>query len=156
MKQRGINIQKIIIILMPLTWMAMIFYFSHQPAEQSAQLSGGIVSNLIEIFHLPVTEHLVRKAAHFSEYAVLGILVVNAVRMSVPKHFLWTSVLVCGLYSVTDELHQLFIPGRSCQFSDMLLDTAGSATGILLWWLVICLIKKRKQMLNGKNEEDQH
>ena len=156
MKQRGANIKKIIIILLPLAWMAMIFYLSHQPAEQSAELSGGIVANLIEIFHLPVTEHFVRKAAHFSEYAVLGILVVNAVRLFVSNHFLWTSVVVCSLYSVTDELHQLFIPGRSCQVSDMLLDTAGSAAGVLLWWLVICLMKKRKQVLRDKDEEGLH
>ena len=144
MKREGVSFGKLIMLLLPLAWMGIIFYFSHQPAEQSAELSNGLVSKLIEIFHLPFTDHFVRKSAHFSEYALLGIFTVNAMRLFFSKNSLWVALTVCSFYSVTDEIHQFFIPGRSCQFSDMLLDTAGSAVGIFLWWLIFYNLKNKK------------
>lgn len=150
MKREGFSFGKLIMLLLPLAWMGGIFYFSHQPAEQSAELSNGLVSKLIEIFHLPFTDHFVRKSAHFSEYALLGILTVNAMRLFFSKNSLWVALAVCSFYSVTDEFHQLFIPGRSCQFSDMLLDTAGSAVGIFLWWLIFYNLKNKKQLQSGE------
>lgn len=146
MKQKSFHFSEAVMVLLPLIWMGLIFYFSHQPAEQSAELSGGLVARLIEIFHLPFTEHFVRKAAHFTEYAVLGVLVFNAARVIFSGRCPWAALLVCGLYSVTDEVHQLFVPGRSCQLSDMLLDTAGAAVGILLWRLVLHLFGEKKRL----------
>ena len=149
MKRKSFSLGKLITLLLPLAWMVLIFCFSHQPAEQSAELSNGLVSKLIEIFHLPFTDHFVRKSAHYSEYALLGILTANAMRLYLSKNSSWAALAVCSFYSVTDEFHQLFIPGRSCQFSDMLLDTAGSAVGIFLCWLFFYIFKNKKRLQGG-------
>lgn len=145
-------IKKGVWLLLPCLWMVLIFYFSHQPAETSSELSGGLVAKLIEILHLPVTEHFVRKTAHFVEYTVLGILVANGVRVIFLKFRPWVAGFFCAFYSITDEVHQWFIPGRSCQLSDMLLDTAGAVTGVLLLWLLLLWAKRREFRRSPRRE----
>ena len=70
---------------------------------------------------------VLRKLAHAGEYAVLGALLLRAVR-SAP------AALVLGvLYAVSDELHQTFVPGRRGSAVDVLIDAVGVAAGVLLW-----------------------
>lgn len=144
MTDRRFDAKKIIALMLPLVWMLLIFYFSAQTAEDSAELSGGIVADLIAFLNITLSEHFVRKAAHFSEYAMLGFLTANAVRLNFSGSYPRIAVLICAFYSVTDEFHQIFVPGRSCQLSDMLLDTAGSVFGILIIWLFLHLLGRRK------------
>ena len=71
--------------------------------------------------------HLViRKGAHFTEYAVLAVLVANAIRM--PQRW-WIPIAFCALYALSDEIHQYFVPDRACRFLDVCIDTAGGAFG---------------------------
>lgn len=134
MQSSRFKLKKVIWFLLPAAWMILIFYFSSQSAEESAELSGGLLAKLTEIFNLPLTEHFLRKAAHFSEYMILGALVLNGIMRNFSKAYPQIAVLICALYSMSDEIHQHFIPGRSCQLSDMLLDTTGAALGVLLLW----------------------
>jgi hypothetical protein len=74
---------------------------------------------------------LLRKLAHASEYALLGLLLVRALG----RQYL---ALVLGIaYAVTDELHQHFISGRTGAPVDVAIDALGVALGVLLgrWWL---------------------
>ncbi|WP_427338140.1 VanZ family protein [Caloranaerobacter sp. DY30410] len=76
--------------------------------------------------------HIVRKFAHFGIYFVLGLLVTNAfVRSGVKgfKAFIF-SLAFCILYAVIDEIHQLFVPGRCAQVTDVLIDSVGAFGGI--------------------------
>ena len=117
--------------------MIVIFSFSAKTASDSTVESMFITTRLIKLFInnppqnlLDITETIVRKAAHFTEYAILGILMYNLFRsfnVSSKKSFF--AVAVCFLYAVSDEIHQYFVPGRACRFLDMLIDTAGSAFG---------------------------
>lgn len=77
---------------------------------------------------------LIRKAAHVSIYALLGICVYQTCRLEarVERGNVWIAVGICFLYACTDELHQLFSSGRSGQFDDVLLDSIGALLGILL------------------------
>ena len=70
---------------------------------------------------------VLRKLAHLSEYAVLGALLVRAVRR--PE----TAVLIGSAYAVTDEIHQLFVGGRHGSPVDWAIDTAGIVAGVLLF-----------------------
>lgn len=79
-------------------------------------------------------DHPVRKTAHAMEYAVLGLLTAGAyIRRgtSIRKGILvpWG---IATLYAASDEFHQLFVPGRSGQVSDVVLDSAGVLAGVLL------------------------
>ena len=73
---------------------------------------------------------------HFGEYFVFGALLANALRF----HFGWKRVVALAIciataYAITDELHQCFVPGRYCDFTDCIVDTVAaalSATGIAL------------------------
>ena len=135
----------VIIAWLPVAiWMAVVFFFSAQPAEESVVLSGGLTSWLVNISQsLPIPEaemHAlhgsVRKYAHFLVYLVLGLLVARALAKSrqLNRLTLLSALLVCVLYAVSDEVHQLYVPGRSGQVSDVLLDSAGSAVGIAFFF----------------------
>lgn len=124
-------------------WMTLIFFFSHQPATKSSELSTGITEKIAEVIIRAVPESkvnqvnlnfIIRKGAHFGVYMVLGILVANGLigcnRSKVSTILL--SLLICVLYAISDEVHQLFIPGRSGEVRDVLLDSGGALVGIVL------------------------
>jgi VanZ family protein len=79
------------------------------------------------------------KLAHFSEYAVFGILVVRAfyAYRVPPKRAVTVGILICAVYGATDEVHQLFTPGRSSEVWDFVADALGSTAGGLLWYAVV-------------------
>lgn len=115
----------------------VIFIFSSMPALDSNRQSGLIVNAITFLFpDLKNTTFLVtivRKSAHFLEYALLGFLTARAFRLS--KKSSWWSVLACAAYAGTDEFHQSFIPGRSAEPKDIALDTIGATFGVLVYWL---------------------
>ena len=86
--------------------------------------------------------HIFRKACHMTEYAVLALLCRRAIRGSM-KNFLpawrWDeaglALAIAFLYSASDELHQVFVPSRTGQISDVVVDVSGGALGLLLLWL---------------------
>ncbi len=86
--------------------------------------------------------YLFRKCAHLAEYSVLALLLWNAIRHShafKARRWLWSqaglALALVALYAGSDEFHQNFIPGRTGQFSDVLVDTAGGAVGLIVLWL---------------------
>lgn len=92
--------------------------------------------------------HYLRKAAHFSEYALLGFLSVCCVRFLHRKfpffqNKSWVLLLplpFCALTALADEGLQRFVPGRGGQLKDVLLDCCGAAFGILLGFLFVSLV----------------
>ena len=91
-----------------------------------------------------MTDHVLRKCAHFAEYAVLGALTAAALRTS--AHFSWPRALLPGPFAaLCDETIQLFVPGRSGRIADVWLDTAGYLTGALLTLLIFRLCRKRPE-----------
>lgn len=119
-----------------LIWMIVIFVFSAMPdthSSESSMLIVRIVLKVLSTFGLDVNidfmHLLVRKSAHAAEYFVLSLLCIHAFQKS--EFALGKSVL-CGFllsvgYACTDEFHQLFVPGRCGQITDVLIDSAGSA-----------------------------
>ena len=125
-------------------WMAVIFYLSHQPAEDSNALSRGVTEMIIAFIEgiLPDTDldlrglnYYVRKNAHFIAYFILSVLTMNAFGRSGVKgrKRILRTMLICVLYAITDEIHQLFIPGRAGQVKDVLIDSLGAATGVVVY-----------------------
>jgi VanZ family protein len=92
-------------------WAAVIFAFSSIPS-----LSSG----------LGVWDTVLRKAAHMTEYAILGALLMRALGRELPA-------LVAGIaYAVTDEIHQSFVEGRHGSPFDVAVDAVGVAVGIFI------------------------
>lgn len=149
-------------------WMILIFWFSHQPADTSSELSGGLCVELVtavnENFHLgypPETvlsiagkiEYPVRKAAHMSEYAVLGWLAFAFFRgfCSIARKNYLCSMALVVIYAATDEMHQLFVAGRAGRISDVLIDSAGAVLGLLLLFAAERLVHRRKRPISDEN-----
>ena len=76
------------------------------------------------------------KAAHLLEYAGLGVLVAWSLgSYGVPRsRALWLAAAACSLYGASDEVHQLFVPGREGDLFDWLADSAGGAIGAAAWF----------------------
>ncbi|KAF1086286.1 VanZ like family protein [Sporotomaculum syntrophicum] len=138
-----------------LLWMALIINFSSQVAEQSNQLSTGITEIIVKTvekiapeaeFDIKSFNHIIRKNAHFFVYLILGILVINALRRSGVHGYrsVVITVGVCALYAISDEIHQLFVPGRGGQVKDVFIDSAGASVGVGFYWVVSRLVKGKK------------
>lgn len=141
-----LKIERFIMFGLTLSWMATIFYFSHQPATVSREISGHFLHTLMNIMiflPFPINEQffhfVIRKSAHFFVYLILGILVLRTLhigRQWKRKWFLYGG-LFCFIYALSDEIHQLFIPGRSGELQDVILDTVGSVTGMFVYYMII-------------------
>ena len=133
----------------------VIFWFSSQNAEKSGSLSDSLVyvivkattghAGLSEKSIIDIVEMLtfyVRKFAHFSIYALFSVTMFSYVRRFKLKKIYIPSIsfAVCALYAVSDEIHQYFVPGRSCEIRDVIIDSCGILTGLA----IIYLIKKIK------------
>ena len=142
--------------------MLVIFYFSSKTADVSGESSLGISKAILHLYEsltkihwqqgyrdeiLGVLDHIVRKTAHFTEYAILASAF--AFHFTVWKKKAWQRIsmpiLLAGLYAASDEYHQTFIAGRSGQVSDVLLDATGALVGALIFFLLVYLMQRRKQ-----------
>ncbi len=77
----------------------------------------------------------VSPVGHFTEYLIFGALLFNALRLHLGVNRTLTLALVVGIasvYGVTDEFHQIFVPGRSCDPADWAVDTIAALCGALL------------------------
>lgn len=216
--------QKVVYILsvmLVIIMLCVIFRFSAADATHSSHLSEGVCIRLVRELNsifpqqfpkeklvkvAEAIEYPVRKCAHFTEYAVLGITVnlylwicywierlsdrkektteqeVIAQKNIIPdsknteqrivaqkpamqeievdkqavetvgrkiKLSIWNFVIraeiFCALYACSDELHQYFVPGRSCKFFDVCVDSTGAFFGALLFWAIFHLWEQRRE-----------
>lgn len=147
MKRRKTQIKTILVVLLALL-LAFIWLHSMMPAEDSAEESQRVGQFLTPFLELlvgegNVTDHLVRKLAHFCEYGALGILAGALLLVKKESGILrWSYTLLCALaVAVVDESIQLLADGRGAQVQDVLLDAAGSLTGLLAVWLIAVLVR---------------
>lgn len=131
---------------------AFIFLRSMQSAEDSSQESGSlleVINSLLSSLHIDVvmSEHFLRKAAHFTEYSILGVLFgVTSYLYMYKRAVSFLTTLIAGIaVAVCDELIQRAYEGRSAQFSDVLLDSSGVLFGGLIVTGIISLLIVRKR-----------
>lgn len=127
-------------------WMIMIFTFSAQPAKESEKISMGITGMILKFIEdlaliaganadlIAKTDYFVRKSAHALVFFVLAMLVANAFLKTGVR---WSRALVFAFlitigYACTDEIHQMFVPGRACMLSDVVIDGMGAVAGLCL------------------------
>ena len=117
-----------------------IFWLSSKNGNQSQNMSDSVRGILMKLFGPLLNSFIVRKFAHFFEYAVLGFLIGCALFLSRRRFSPVTSVICSALYSVSDEIHQYFVPGRACRIFDVGVDTLGALTGTLILALIILIV----------------
>ena len=195
--------KKTISIVLIIIWMAVIFWFSSMPGDESNTKSKSTIKEVIETItqhgkaekieetisneesvnevfannqiknnteinkvnqnqtmqNEPKEEQLIeklnkplRKCMHASVYFVLSILIFNCLKTF--KISGWKNVIIpigiAFLYACTDEFHQLFIDGRTSQFTDVLIDTFGAMLGVAMINVAIRIIGKIKQPKSTK------
>lgn len=123
--------------------MGVIFYFSAQSADISTEQSNFVIKLIKKIlFWANPSSFIVRKSAHFLEYTGLCLMLNCALIFSYGERRIPFAIMIASMYSITDEIHQIFVDGRSCQFIDWVVDTCGAITGAIAF-LVICIILDR-------------
>lgn len=133
--------------------MCIIFTYSSKTAVESEDTSSGVTYQLVQalekVFHKNYTEEqkekivdkydfLIRKIAHGLEYMVLAICIAFhlAVLGCRNKRILLLSIIIAICYASTDELHQLFVKGRSGQLKDVFIDGIGATIGSSIFMLL--------------------
>lgn len=143
------KLRLLLAIALTVCLLAFIWGNSAMPGETSGQLSGWVGQLLQKLFPFlrldtPEGKHLVRKLAHFSEFAALGCCVGWLLGML--KKRLWgLTAMACGVaVAGIDEVIQIFSPGRHCSIVDVGIDSAGVLTGIGVLCLLCLLTEKVK------------
>ncbi len=161
---------KYILTAVTIAWCIMIFALSAVRSTQSNSVTvkdAGILSSIFvkdydmktireQIDITAWVHHLLRKAAHFAEFAILGFLLTADIYLwfSPRKPLLFISALVSGtVYAASDEIHQYFVPGRSCEFKDVVIDAAGVAGGVIFTFIIMYIAarisaKRQKKQTN--------
>lgn len=161
------KLKNIIIILLTLIWGFIIFYASSKTSVESNNKSKeliykatekvAIITNKLHITNIDITNKKnitkivnklnlpLRKCAHATVYFILSILLIILFKnFNVKsKTSIILTILICFIYSLTDEYHQLHVLGRSGQFSDCLIDTLGSIIGIILVYSILNIKNKK-------------
>ena len=176
------NVRRKVFLVLMILWMVLIFVFSARPAEVSSEDSRSVGLLIGELFipgfeeqsaeaqdrFAEKVDYPIRKAAHASEYALLGLLTAGVYiaggaadagkvndkkkadirnrkkRMPISRGILIPWVITTA-YAATDEMHQLFVPGRSGQVSDVLLDSAGAMAGLAVLGGIRFLVQRRRE-----------
>ncbi len=120
-------------------WAAVIFYMSSRTGDSLStgffgivkQWSEGLLNKVFGYHEDPLSP-----VCHFIEYLVLGVLLCNALDSNRPLRWVVAcAIAIASTYGVTDEAHQILVPGRFCDSLDWLTDTVGASLGSLLWLL---------------------
>lgn len=128
----------------PIIWMSAIFFFSTDIF--SGDNTGSLLWKVVGFIYPGVTQEFfesihfyIRKAGHFTGYAILALLLFRAFRSGAGARWRWSwaisSLLVAFLYASLDEYHQTFTRHRTGSIYDSLIDTSGAVAALLLLWL---------------------
>ncbi len=144
-RSRYARVHAIVWKITSVAWAGLIFYLSTPGFGGS--FSDWLVRQVLQILHLSlaaagfqILHHLVRKLAHVTEYAIFAMLLYGSQADDHPfrwrrRRAFWCLVIP-ALYSLTDEFHQMFSPGRGPSLIDCAIDTLGASVGIVLSYFI--------------------
>ena len=155
-----------VLIILAIIWMGVIFMFSAQVSDESKsssnKVTSAVVNTVISIKKENISEEkrqkiiedktfIVRKTAHFTEYFILGLILILYLQTKekLATKYIILAIIFCVLYATGDEIHQLFVDGRSCKIMDILIDTCGSSLAILGFtsiYKITTNLKKQKEL----------
>lgn len=159
------NKRRALFLLIPAALcMGAIFWFSAQNARASSELSGSLIAHVLtrlspgfsslseaqQAARISAWQFFVRKCAHFSIYALLGVLFCFPCTRFLRRAAFPAAWACAVLFAVTDEAHQYFVPGRSCEARDVAIDAAGALLGVLVFFLIRRAVRKKSARGGGK------
>ena len=152
-----VKVIRFILVLLLILTFGMIFNFSNQDSEKSGSTSQKVTEAITKDIKsiqklnknekakvIDKIEDVIRKIAHFSLYALVGLLLMalfSTYNIN-EKNKIISTIIIGAIYAISDEFHQSFISGRSGQVSDVFLDTLGVTVGGLFILLIIKTVKK--------------
>ena len=145
--------KRIFLLILVLIGCITIFCFSEFSAGESTKQSRGVTYNIIKLLNgnklsekelVKLTKKinpLIRKIAHFSIYMILAIFTYMFIeelnikskseKERLRKKILYTCIF-CIIYAIFDEIHQIYVPGRTGKVIDVVIDTLGAFMGIAI------------------------
>lgn len=146
---------------MTIIWAGLIFSLSTEFFR--GQLSAWLLTQLLQLLHVQVSastfatlHFLLRKSAHLTEYAIFSLFLYYAFEGSEPHAWRLRrailAIIVAALYSLTDEFHQAFVPGRTASVVDCGIDTLGATTGILVLYAFDWLFPAKSKITAAESE----
>jgi VanZ family protein len=156
-KGRESNVLMVLAWLFTAAWMLVIFMLSAQPGTKSGNLSMGITQVLVRVigFVFPLDpvisanpdwlynlDGIIRECAHGAAYFILALLGATALKSCGLRgrlKLVLMTLAFCAVYAVSDEIHQLFVPGRACELFDFEVDMLGAVCGLAIMQLVTFL-----------------
>lgn len=134
------NRKKYFLYILLVLWLGVIFFFSSQPGEVSLKQSDTIIYKITDIVSDKDIEtkediskkwtFLVRKTAHFLEYFILGLIIYLVFDERKVKYKVLSAIIFAILCATMDEIHQLFVIGRTAKVFDIFIDTLGATIAI--------------------------
>lgn len=165
------KIMLIVPIIIAVVCMTVIFSFSSQNSTDTNSVSHAVTSKLAGIIFSGynqldaetqniITEQMnlfIRKMAHFSLYFILGFMSALSVFLATHKYLksFVSGIIICFIYGSLDEIHQMYVPGRTPLVRDVIIDTAGGVCGIVLCIMIISVIFNFKQVYMEKKMASQ-
>ncbi len=153
------KIKQIISIVLVIFWMITVFKFSNQQGSSSSGISKKVSMKIVEICDIQnkmsqeqkietseKIEPFIRKLAHYIIYIIGGILILNCLCVLNVKYknAVIIAMIIGVAYATSDEIHQLFVGGRSGRVVDVVIDSIGICTGIVMYRLVQKILKDRQ------------
>lgn len=146
---------KILLVTASLLWLMFIFLNSAFDGDKSSDMSGWaleLVQSVLDFLSIPLTlsEHFVRKAAHFTEYFILGALLVPTVYVCLNKKKLamaaGSALALSYAAACFDEFFiQARVPGRCASVTDSFIDLSGAAAAVLIFCVAAIIFCKKKK-----------
>ena len=125
-----------------------MFWFSAQKGEDSGNTSKSLTIQIMEMIFgknilqnellIENIETIIRKLAHYTIYAIGGFLIMNYAyaTQKTDKEKIRYSIALGGCYAISDEIHQFFVPERSARLFDVVIDTFGIITGVIIYFVL--------------------
>ena len=159
------NVRLIINILFAVSCVVIIFILSSQDKKVSGTNSLKVLTAVTDfisrIFNISINlekitelHNFFRKTAHFGIYTALSVFSYNTFRIIIPdkKHAVTIAFIFCIIMSISDEIHQIFIPGRSAEFRDVGIDTLGVCCGLALAGIIGMIFETFKNIIKNKDK----
>lgn len=147
----------VLLIIAVLGWMLVIFMLSSQTSDTSNTGSKAIVKVILRITGHDVDKmnaqqferanFIFRKLCHSGVYCILAILLLlSAIKLGLKKDSaILMTLCICALYSVSDEMHQLHVTGRTFLYADMLRDCIGAAAGVGIFFIAHAVLGRSRK-----------
>lgn len=137
--------------------MLLIYFFSAMPSDESSIQHSRVIAFFaylgIDLFQILGSDAVfwVRKTAHFTIFGTLSSTYFYGFLKNQVQNASLLAFLFTFLYAITDEIHQYFVPGRSAQYTDVLIDSLGALFFLIIIRLLLSCTKTKSQQPPPQN-----